>query len=107
MEVSAADFAQNIAQPACKEPSPNLPAYHTPPPGINVSSSLDEPQCCCDPEPDIALAYTVVEPNRSGNLVMLAAAALGVEAGRQCHDLKDGLSVVTASGATVHPEQVC
>lgn len=109
VEVSAADFTQqDVAQPACKEAAPGEPAYHTPQPGISMSSNSydDEPQYCRDPEPDIALAYTVFEPDRSGRLVMEAAEALGLRPGYNLHQLKQGESVVTDSGATVHPEQV-
>jgi hypothetical protein len=111
VEVSAADFTQrDISSPACKKPAPGEPAYHIPHPGISVAS-IDELSShidphCQDPEPDIALSYAVIEPDRSGTLVMAAAEALGVKPGRQCHDLKNGVSVVTPAGVTVHPEQV-
>lgn len=108
VEVSAADFTQrDVTQPACKHPSPDDLPYHTPQPGINMAStSFDESQCCRVPEPDIALAYTVSEPDRSGTLVMPAVEALGVHPG-QCNALKSGRTVVTDAGVTVHPEQVC
>lgn len=110
MEVSAADFTQpDVAhtQPACKQPGPGDPPYHTPQPGINVASASSDEQYCVAPEPDIALAYSLVEPARSGRLVVDAAVALGVKPGRHFHDLKSGQSVLNQSGVTVHPEQVC
>lgn len=107
--MSAADFTQlSVAhtQPACKQTVPGDPPYHTPQPGISVASGSFDEQYCLEPEPDIALAYTVVEPARSGRLVVEAAVALDVPQGADYHRLKSGKSVPNRSGLMVHPEQV-
>ena len=107
--MSAADFTQlSVAhtQPACKQTVPGDPPYHTPHPGISVASGSFDEQYCLEPEPDIALAYSVMEPARSGRLVVDAAIALDVQPGADYHRLKSGKSVPNRSGVTVHPEQV-